>query len=485
MPGILDLLQGQGGGSLLDFLRQNAMNQNAPGLQQSDTANYGAPGPMSFAPPPQAQVMPANQPNSIDSAAWPQGPVGAPMNANASMPRAAAAPMSMAGPQPAAAPAPAPQAAPEGDGRFMLGLKGFLGNLSGGPIGALAGGLGAAVTGQPTDAGTIQAQQSNLTARALIAKGADPVSVAAASKNPLLMAELIKQHYGPQTVTSLGNGYVWDQKAGKAVKAYEPDAKPPTSLGNGYIWNPETSKVERAFTPEAKPPTSLGEGYIYNPTTGAVERAYTPEGKKDTPQAQMAQREQALVARGLDPKDARNQQFVLTGKFPREDAQPLTATDKKAILEADDAVMAATNVIGNLQKIKELSKKAFEGPLAGTRGYIGSLVGNESATATSEMDNLITSNALQQLKSIFGGNPTEGERAILLKIQGASSQPDSVRQKIFDQATTLAQRRLDFEKQRADALRGGSFYKPGQGASPQLQPGQSTGMGDVVIKRID
>jgi hypothetical protein len=65
MAGISDLLSGQGGGSLLDFLRNNAMNQNAPGLQQSDTANYGSPAPMSFAPPPQAQVMPANQPNSM------------------------------------------------------------------------------------------------------------------------------------------------------------------------------------------------------------------------------------------------------------------------------------------------------------------------------------------------------------------------------------------------------------------------------------
>jgi hypothetical protein len=310
MAGILDLLSGQGGGSLLDFLRQNAgaAVANNPGGLPSDMANYGSPPPMSFAPPQQAQVMPANQPNSIDSAAWPQGPVGAPMNANAAMPQPAAAPtppapMSMAGP----APAPAPAAAPEGDGRLMLGLKGFLGNLSGGPIGALAGGLGAAVTGQPTDAGSIAAQQSNLTARALLAKGADPAAVAAAAKNPALMTELIKQHYGPQNVTSLGNGYVWDQKTGKAIKAYEP---------------------------EAKAPTSLGEGYIYNPESGKVERAYTPEGKKDTPQAQMAQREQALIARGQDPKDPRNQQFIFTGKFPREDAQPLTATDKKAILEA-------------------------------------------------------------------------------------------------------------------------------------------------------
>ena len=443
MAGILDLLSGQGGG-LLDFLRANgaAAINNTPGELPTDAANYGAPAPMSFAP---ASVVPANQPNAIDSAAWPQGPVGAPLNANAAMPKAAP-PMSMAGPIPAApAVAPAP-AASEGDNRFMLGLKGFLGNLSGGPIGALAGGLGAAITGQPTDAGTIAAQQSNLTARALLSKGADPAAVAAAAKNPALMSELIKQYYGPQTVTSLGNGYVWDQKNGKAIKAYEPEAKAPTSLGSGYIWNPETGKVERAFT---------------------------PDDKKETPQAQMAQREQALIARGLDPKDPRNQQFVLTGKFPREDAQPLTATDKKAILEADDAVMAATNVIGNLNKIKELSKKAYEGPTAGARGYVTSLFGNEAGTATSEMDNLITTNALQQLKSIFGGNPTEGERAILLKIQGASSQPDSVRQKIFDTAIQLAQRRLEFEKQRADALRGGTFYKPGQSGQPAA-PGAGT-----------
>jgi hypothetical protein len=242
----------------------------------------------------------------------------------------------------------------------MLGLKGFLGNLHTGPIGALAGGLGAAVTGQPTDAGIDRGAAVQPHGACASCKGRrSDVAVAAAAKNPALMTELIKQHYGPQTVTSLGNGYVWDQKTGKADQGLRAGRKGSYLAGRGLYLQP--GKRERWSAPIRQ------------------------RGKKDTPQAQMAQREQALQARGLDPKDPRNQQFVLTGKFPREDAQPLTATDKKAILEADDAVMAATNVIGNLQKIKELSKKAYEGPLAGVRGYATSLMGSEAGTATSEM----------------------------------------------------------------------------------------------------
>lgn len=220
MAGLLDLLQGQGGGSLLDFLRQNAgaAVANSPGGLPSDTANYGSPPPMSFAPPPQAQAMPANQPNSIDSAAWPQGPVGAPMNANAAMPQPAAAPaqaqpqpapMSMAGP-PQAAPSPAPPPeptapmtapsvqplipAPSTD-RFSLGAKGFLGNLHTGPIGALIGGIGAAVTGQPTDAGTIaqstKVQQQRALISGLQARGVSNADITAALANPEYLKKIL------------------------------------------------------------------------------------------------------------------------------------------------------------------------------------------------------------------------------------------------------------------------------------------------------
>ena len=116
--------------------------------------------------------------------------------------------------------------------------------------------------------------------------------------------------------------------------------------------------------------------------------------------------------------------------MPREDQQPLSATDKKAVMEADEAVLASTNAIGALKEAKALSKKAYEGPTAGGRGYVSSLFGSEGGEATTDLTNVVMTNALGQLKSIFGAAPTEGERKILLDIQGSVSQPNSVRQKI-------------------------------------------------------
>jgi hypothetical protein len=178
-----------------------------------------------------------------------------------------------------------------------------------------------------------------------------------------------------------------------------------------------------------------------------------------------AARERMLKSRGQDPSTPQNQQFISTGKYPREDAQPLTATDKKAILEADEGVLSARTAIEALQKATDLSAKAFAGPMAGKRGYAASFLGETSdfgkaGIATAELDNVVTSNALSQLKAIFGGAPTEGERKILLDIQGSVNQSHEVRKKIYERAIEMAKHRLKFNEERATELRGGQFYKP-------------------------
>jgi hypothetical protein len=223
---------------------------------------------------------------------------------------------------------------------------------------------------------------------------------------------------------------------------------------------PEETAAQRAAVARSygiEPTTPQGKAYIL---TGRLPETDT------TFQTTIDQRKAAAQANGLDPSSPGFQSYVLTGKMPREDAQPLTATDKKAILEADEKVQAGRQTIDNLNKAKVLSKQAFAGPAAGGLGYAASFLGESSdlgkgGIATQDLQNLVTSNALQQLKMIFGGNPTEGERGILLDIQGSVNKPDAVRQKIFDRAIEAANKRLHFEKQRADELRGGQFYKPG------------------------
>ena len=155
--------------------------------------------------------------------------------------------------------------------------------------------------------------------------------------------------------------------------------------------------------------------------------------------------------------------FILGGVLPKDEQKSLSVADRSAILKADEAVEAGRGILGSLKEAKTLSKQAYEGPTAGVRATVTGLFGNEAGLATQNYDNLVTSNALAQLKSIFGGNPTEGERKILLDITGSSSKPDAVRQEILERAYKAAERRIAVMEERAKEMRGGDYYKQGGG----------------------
>lgn len=90
--------------------------------------------------------------------------------------------------------------------RLMKATRGFLGNLGNGPFGALAGGVGALVTGQNTDPSSIAAERGTSTAKALLDKGASMPEVMAARHNPELMKALIQQYYGKDKWTVVKTG---------------------------------------------------------------------------------------------------------------------------------------------------------------------------------------------------------------------------------------------------------------------------------------
>lgn len=140
------------------------------------------------------------------------------------------------------------------------------------------------------------------------------------------------------------------------------------------------------------------------------------------------------------------------------------ATTKKAIDEADDFVFQNQTALGILKKARDINTKAYDGLTAGGRATIMNnlpFVDKEGSNATVELDNLITNQALQSLRSTFGGNPTEGERKILLDVAGSVNLPANIRENIYARAQQAVEERLRFNQQKAKNLRGDTYYKPG------------------------
>lgn len=242
------------------------------------------------------------------------------------------------------------------------------------------------------------------------------------------------------------------QQVAETRKAQQPNRKFQTLDDGTYGWSDETSAT---WTP--------------------IGKAVKPSDAKDDV---YSQREAAAAKYGLTPDNPAYTSFVMTGKMPREDQSPLTATDKKAILEADEMVLASRAALPLIDRATQLNDKAYDGFTAGTRGMVTGAFGSEAGLATQELNNVVLSQALGQLKAIFGAAPTEGERKILLDVEGSVDQPAPVRKAIFERAKAAAERRMQFYQQRADEMRGGSYYKPGG----QQQGGGAPNIDDLVRK---
>lgn len=168
---------------------------------------------------------------------------------------------------------------------------------------------------------------------------------------------------------------------------------------------------------------------------------------------------------------------------PPQGAAKLNPTQAKELQEADDFVLQTQNAIDQLRKARLLNQDSYDGWLASQRADVYANVtkpdpkdpkavkGRTTAVNTLDLENVVTNQALQSLRSIFGGNPTEGERKILLSVAGSVNQPRDVRERIFAEAERLAERRLAVNQQKAYGIRQGTYYRPG-GQPPALIPGQ-------------
>jgi hypothetical protein len=167
----------------------------------------------------------------------------------------------------------------------------------------------------------------------------------------------------------------------------------------------------------------------------------------------------------------------------------LSPTAQKEVFEADDTIQASQSAIQALQQAQALNDQAMGFAGAGLVAKAGTLLPEgmrpKTVDATNELDNLVTNSAVPQLKAIFGGNPTEGERKVLLEIAGSSSANPSVRKGIFERAIAMAQRRMQFNAQKAQSLRSGTYFTEGAPAAAPVAAPAATPVAPPKVRKYN
>jgi hypothetical protein len=157
-----------------------------------------------------------------------------------------------------------------------------------------------------------------------------------------------------------------------------------------------------------------------------------------------------------------------------------TGLQEKTYGQTIEYIDAAQESIDGLKAALALSAKAYEGAAAQQRAYAAKNIpdaflsdeAREGALATGEMDKIIQGQALASLKATFGGMPTEGERKILLDIQGSSTLPRVEREKLWNRAIDMAQKKITRERKKAQDYesRFGDLYSMGYGSVKTFNP---------------
>jgi hypothetical protein len=105
----------------------------------------------------------------------------------------------------------------------------------------------------------------------------------------------------------------------------------------------------------------------------------------------------------------------------KKNAAKLTPGEVKLKSETEDALTALDSSISAVKKAYALNPKTFDTSLPDkAQRVLLEKTGSKDPKVenTRIMENLLSSGAVEKLKTSFGGNPTEGEREILLSLEG-------------------------------------------------------------------
>jgi hypothetical protein len=217
----------------------------------------------------------------------------------------------------------------------------------------------------------------------------------------------------------------------------------------------ETSRHNRAAE-DAGNWTLRPDGTMVNKRTGEIRGSAVP--------SEFERRRAEAAAAGMSESDPGYTQFILTGRMGSTE---LNATQTNLLHKSREEMVSAQDTAADLQRALVLNRTAYEGPGAGrTTTFMNSVWPTQVSNDTAELSRLMTGQVLGNLKRIFGGNPTEGERAILSEVEGSINLPRQQREAILKRAQSAVQRRQQLLRDTISGIENRTFTRPGGVTAP-------------------
>lgn len=151
-------------------------------------------------------------------------------------------------------------------------------------------------------------------------------------------------------------------------------------------------------------------------------------------------------------------------------AAKMSPTEMRMLQDAETSMLSADIAIDALNKAIELSPNAYTKSVADSaaRAYTErTSSSNPKVVATRQLEQLVTTNVLNSLKLMFGGNPTEGERAIALATQGLDAISVDERNNILSTLLSMAERRRKELADRIQKIESGEYIRYGEEGSAE------------------
>ena len=151
-----------------------------------------------------------------------------------------------------------------------------------------------------------------------------------------------------------------------------------------------------------------------------------------------------------------------TSQFDEKKAQgaKLSPGEMKLKSETEEIRDASDQALADLKQAYKLNENSFDTSLVDlAQRKVLEAAGSKDIklSNTREMENLLSRSAVGKLKSSFGGNPTEGERKILLDLEGIGAKSVEERNKIMKNAYSALKIKREQQQKRLNEISQGLY----------------------------